>query len=657
MIDLKEICGEKIYERIRERFGDDLERIIEDLELEKLMEIDGIGKKTALKILKAVYEEKTGIEFQDILSGDSERIYSGIIDILQEYPVTKEAKNKFLLFYPTNNRDFIEKRLKLCDESIELLSRIENLEEVLKKMKKMKKLEYQKEKKYREYVIITDDEKVYDSLDKKYCDVMLVSSTEEVKYFSENYMSVIYVYSDNSDLYEEIMGEADVVSHIRSFNIEEAIPEITLNKFLINRDTIESAHRIYSLLGIHSFLDDVIENLKKIDTEEKEIDIDRIILEVERKINKEIEERIEKEDLSIDGRNILSIMEEIKRSESPIDVIKRRMPSKINEIYNDILKKYNEDVYRETEISILDLFPPEITFPVEADYEKVEEMKTYIKKSRFKKRYRKMKEIANIGRYWKEIERITAEIFEIDLKIAIARFIKDYNLEKPVFIEGGISFHNGRNLFLKEPVGITYKIGETPETFVGNERVVVLTGANSGGKTTLLETILQIQILSQIGLYVPAERTYTTIFSEIQYLAKQKSMGAGALETTLKNLIKLSTEKKKRLILIDELEAVTEPGSAAKIIGEFLNILNENEECFVIIVTHLGEEILKIADVRCDGIEASGLDENLNLIVDRQPVFYKIGKSTPEIIVEKLYKKSENTERELFGRILKRLKE
>ncbi|RLF97643.1 endonuclease MutS2, partial [Thermococci archaeon] len=62
-------------------------------------------------------------------------------------------------------------------------------------------------------------------------------------------------------------------------------------------------------------------------------------------------------------------------------------------------------------------------------------------------------------------------------------------------------------------------------------------------------------------------------------------------------------------------------------------------------------------DVRCDGIEASGLDENLNLIVDRQPVFYKIGKSTPELIVEKLYKKSENTERKLFGRILKRLKE
>jgi dsDNA-specific endonuclease/ATPase MutS2 len=123
------------------------------------------------------------------------------------------------------------------------------------------------------------------------------------------------------------------------------------------------------------------------------------------------------------------------------------------------------------------------------------------------------------------------------------------------------------------------------------------------------------------------------------------------------NLIKLSMEKRKKLILIDELEAITEPGSAAKIIGEFLNILNENEDCFVVLVTHLGEEILKIADVRCDGIEASGLDDNLDLIVDRQPVFYKMGKSTPELIVEKLYKKSKNREKDVFERVLKRLKE
>ena len=301
----------------------------------------------------------------------------------------------------------------------------------------------------------------------------------------------------------------------------------------------------------------------------------------------------------------------------------------------------------------MELFPPEISFPVEADYDKLEEIKTAMKRERFRRTYKKMKKTAEIGRYWKDIEKSIADIFEIDLKIALGRFIEEYNLTKPIFGEKGMSFQNGRNIFLTDPVGVSYKIGETLDTFVGNERVAVLTGANSGGKTTLLETILQIQVLAQIGLYVPADTVYTTIFNEIQYLARQKSGGAGALESTLLNLITLSMEKRKNLILIDELEAITEPGSAAKIIGEFLNILNENEECYVILVTHLGEEILK----RCDGIEASGLDDDLNLIVDRQPIFYKMGKSTPELIVEKLYKKSENREKNIFARVLKRLRE
>ena len=312
MIDLKGICGEKLGEKIRKKFGEELEKIIDDLELEKLMEVEGLGKKTALKILRAVYEEKTGFQFQDILLGDSERVYSRIIEMLQEYPVTKEAKNRFLLFYPTNNREFIEKRLSLCEESERLLSKVKDLDGILRNLKKVKKLEYPEEKKYREYIIITDDEEIYNSLDRAYCDVMLVSSPQEVSYFSENYFNVIYVYSDNSDSYEEIIGEVDVATHIRSFTIEEAIPEIVLTKFLINKDRIKAAQRIYSILGFDSVLDELIEKLETLDEKEEKVDLDNIVLEAERKINREIEDKIEKENLSLGGKSLLNIMEEIK---------------------------------------------------------------------------------------------------------------------------------------------------------------------------------------------------------------------------------------------------------------------------------------------------------------------------------------------------------
>jgi dsDNA-specific endonuclease/ATPase MutS2 len=39
---------------------------------------------------------------------------------------------------------------------------------------------------------------------------------------------------------------------------------------------------------------------------------------------------------------------------------------------------------------------------------------------------------------------------------------------------------------------------------------------------------------------------------------------------------------------------------------------------------------------RIDGIEAKGLDENFELIVDHNPVLGRLANSTPELIVEKM---------------------
>ena len=62
--------------------------------------------------------------------------------------------------------------------------------------------------------------------------------------------------------------------------------------------------------------------------------------------------------------------------------------------------------------------------------------------------------------------------------------------------------------------------------------------------------------------------------------------------------------------------------------------------CFLIIATHLGLEIKDILPekTRIDGIEAKGLDENFELIVDHNPVLGRLAHSTPELIIESLAK-------------------
>jgi DNA mismatch repair protein MSH6 len=49
----------------------------------------------------------------------------------------------------------------------------------------------------------------------------------------------------------------------------------------------------------------------------------------------------------------------------------------------------------------------------------------------------------------------------------------------------------------------------------GSERVLLLTGLNMGGKSTLLKQVCIFAILAQLGSYVPAEAYSARIYDQI----------------------------------------------------------------------------------------------------------------------------------------------
>jgi DNA mismatch repair protein MutS2 len=59
--------------------------------------------------------------------------------------------------------------------------------------------------------------------------------------------------------------------------------------------------------------------------------------------------------------------------------------------------------------------------------------------------------------------------------------------------------------------------------------------------------------------------------------------------------------------------------------------------------------------LRIDGIEARGLDENLELVVDRTPRFGTLARSTPELIVERLSKLTKGPKKAVYEKILENL--
>lgn len=185
------------------------------------------------------------------------------------------------------------------------------------------------------------------------------------------------------------------------------------------------------------------------------------------------------------------------------------------------------------------------------------------------------------------------------------------------------------NLFLDNAQPISFSLDNV-------NRCSILTGANSGGKTTLLEHIIQLLTLFQLGLPVSGSVSLP-LFSEVYYFAKNKgSSNKGAFETLLTQMSKIKPGK-QTLILADEIESVTEPGVAGRIISATAKYFI-SKGCFLVIATHLGEHIQKSLpeNARIDGIEAKGLNEFFELIVDHNPVLGRLANSTPELIVEKM---------------------
>jgi len=111
----------------------------------------------------------------------------------------------------------------------------------------------------------------------------------------------------------------------------------------------------------------------------------------------------------------------------------------------------------------------------------------------------------------------------------------------------------------------------------------------------------------------------------------------GSFEYSMRALSRIFMREGGKVVLIDELEALTEPGAMGRIMASILN--NLPKDTLAVVITHLIHEILphiSVEKVRVDGIESEGLDATGNIIVDRQPMFNHIGSSTPELVIKKL---------------------
>jgi hypothetical protein len=260
-----------------------------------------------------------------------------------------------------------------------------------------------------------------------------------------------------------------------------------------------------------------------------------------------------------------------------------------------------------------------------------------------------------------DVETAVAAVDDIAFRLSLARFAAAYDTVRPRLGGDGIAVRNARNLDVAGDVQpITYGVGDhelddADDAGAGvpsSDRVAVLTGANSGGKTTLLETLCQVTLLATMGLPVPADAATVGEFDAVVFHRRHASFNAGVLESTLRSIVPPLSGEGRTLMLVDEFEAITEPGRAADLLNGLVE-LTVDRGAVGVYVTHLAEDLSPLPETaRIDGIFAEGLTDELALRVDYQPRFGTIGKSTPEFIVSRLVANADDrTDRQGFERL------
>jgi dsDNA-specific endonuclease/ATPase MutS2 len=678
--------GEKTALRLIKHFGSEKQALdaVLNKDIAALSEVEGMTEKSVISLVLDAMALNEGVSMRDFLkTNEAYEIYERILELIKNFAHTGHARSKLNLYfpYPAHQKDKIIKKQKEIGSIIEMAAELDdsNLSSLLSGIKPIKTTSSIPV--IRDRVIITTSTEEFEAARKFPVSVQLVSDTREAVDVARGYSHVIAGTGlAGMDFPEDI--DVDFMD-IKKAEMWQVAPEKELSFFTKNLESISCAISVIKIIRQHApdFCDKIKDgelerlssSLMKLskDTDLKsglDSEIDRcssiydrlndVITNAERQANREFGALIEKSSVTVKGFDLLSAMD---------GSINQLFEKEIREKYNAVTADAHRAIAAELGLNpteaqyVNNFFGEEVSHPVKVNQRAVEGLKTHLQRIIASRKLVLLRENAHTLSALKEAASLLVrEALEFDVGYTIACFARKYCLNMPLLQDNnGIGIVGGCNLFLENPAPINYAVGVSrTNSGIGklkDARVVLLSGVNSGGKTSTLELLAQVAILAHMGFPVPAKESELGLVEEFYYFGKSKgTMDAGAFESTIKDFSAVANNKSK-IVLTDEMESITEPGASARIISGILEELDDNNGLGVF-VSHVAESILKNTDrnIRVDGIEAKGLDEHHNLIVDRNPRYNYLARSTPELIVERLARKNEDNE--FYGRLLRKFK-
>ncbi len=652
--------GSRIKERLLENYGS------EEKALEAVFSGDVAGltralsERQALSLVQCARGMKYGVKPGDYLATEeAAKLHGMLVSRLAGYAHTEYARFKICTLFPSSSRELLAENRRFAKAAMEKTKLVQGsgMDELLKKIKPLRE---KPPTRIRERAVAATSAEVFGQLKAqgldKLIDLHLVESPQEL-------MGLVNSYSHVSLVGEELDVPSGV-EHSESLDLWYLVPEAVLGFYKDNLETLEAATeaaRRLQVSGAWCFvgmeeLEELIARLGKKEEGEKErlshllLRFGKHVVESAAWANEELKAKIEKSSITLEGTDLLQLM---SRGEGVQDLFEMQMKG----VFQEVLKEAKDRVICELKMEgpeaiwLDEIFSSEISYPLQLNRQALHSFEQDLRSRIEELGLRSKRELAkDLADKRETAGELVHALMEFDFAHALGRFALEEELSMPeISEEPSLCFEGGRSLFLDKPEAVSYSLG----TEKYPERVALLSGVNSGGKTSLLDLIAQIAILAHMGLPVPARVCSISLFKEMYYFSKSRgTLSAGAFETAMRKFAVVENEKSK-LVLADELESITEPGASARIIACMLDELNRRC-CTAVFVSHLAEEVRRFAEtsVRVDGIEASGLDESNNLIVNRSPRYNYLARSTPELILDRLVRSTKGPEREFYARLL-----
>ncbi len=212
---------------------------------------------------------------------------------------------------------------------------------------------------------------------------------------------------------------------------------------------------------------------------------------------------------------------------------------------------------------------------------------------------------ANVGSEADGLLHSLDKITELDVICAKAYLAQEQHALRPQLTENGsLKIEKGRHPLLDKEVvvPIDVEIG-------GKFNVLMITGPNTGGKTVALKAVGLFAMMSQAGLFIPANNVYLPVFRAIYADIGDEQSIEQSLSTFsghMKNLISILHEVQSGdLVLIDEICAGTDPNEGAALAMGILEHLHKNS-VLTIVTTHYSE--LKTFAYSHEGMENASVE-------------------------------------------------